>query len=35
MKNIIVLLVLAVCALSLGACKHKQCPKKACVSVCK
>lgn len=29
MKNIILLVILAVCTLSLGACGHKKCCKKA------
>jgi len=36
MKNIILLVLVAAGALSLGACKHKDCCKKACtVSACK
>jgi len=35
MKSIILIAIVAVGTLSLGACKHKCCPKKACVSHCK
>lgn len=34
MKNIVLLVIVAVGALSLGACKSKECHKSACVSAC-